>query len=333
VDQREHHTSKTEQQRMWVLWAPGLIVALGAAVATAHGLYEVAAASQVPHALALLYPLITDGLALVAYASTARLSGSGRGYAWFVVVLAAGLSGLAQAAFLAGGVSTAPTMLRFGVGAWPAIAAAIAAHLLYLIAADHRAKLAKAEQERRAAAEQARLDAEARERAEAKRRDEAERREQRRAERTAASTRPSTRRQNKASTPGTGRPVQASTGTPADPVPATSTRTGTDTSTELSTPASTGLHLVGTDRSTEPGTRTGTDTSTAGQWDQELWDRAVSTARQYRREHGSDARVDDFQNLGIGRNRAADLRRAVLASGQASTDPSTHPVPAAGEAT
>ncbi len=118
---------------VWVLWLPGLLVALGAGVATAHGLYEVAAASEVPEVIAWLYPLITDGLALVAYVSTSRLAGSGRRYAWAVVVLAAGLSGLAQASYLAGGVGAAPPLLRFGVGAWPAVAAAIVAHLLFLL--------------------------------------------------------------------------------------------------------------------------------------------------------------------------------------------------------
>ena len=61
-----------------VLWLPGLAVALGAAVATAHGLYEVALAAAVPAGIAWLYPLITDGLALVAYGATARLTGSAR---------------------------------------------------------------------------------------------------------------------------------------------------------------------------------------------------------------------------------------------------------------
>ncbi|MCW2899257.1 MAG: hypothetical protein JWO67_1522 [Streptosporangiaceae bacterium] len=120
-----------------VIWLPGLAVALGAAVATAHGLYEVAHAARVPAAIAWLYPLITDGLALVAYAATARLHGSAARYAWGVVVLAAGLSGLAQAVFLASGSAVdASPALRFGVGAWPAIAAAIVAHLLYLLAVD-----------------------------------------------------------------------------------------------------------------------------------------------------------------------------------------------------
>ena len=116
-----------------LVWAAGLIVAVGAGAATAHGLYEVATAAGVPPPIAWLYPLITDGLALVAYATAARLLGSGRGHAWAVVVLAAGLSGLAQASYLAGAVRAAPAALRFGVGAWPAIAAAIVAHLLYLL--------------------------------------------------------------------------------------------------------------------------------------------------------------------------------------------------------
>jgi hypothetical protein len=119
------------------LWLPGLAVALGAAVATAHGLYEVALAAAVPAGIAWLYPLITDGLALVAYGATSRLADSGARYAWAVVVTAAGLSGLAQAVYLASGATldASPT-LRFGIGAWPAVAAAVAAHLLYLLAAN-----------------------------------------------------------------------------------------------------------------------------------------------------------------------------------------------------
>jgi hypothetical protein len=121
----------------WTLWAAGLVVALGAGVATAHGLYEVALAAGTPTALAWLYPLITDGLALVAYATTTRLAERGRRYAWTVVVIAAGLSGLTQASYLAGGVASAPPPLRFAIGAWPAIAVAVVAHLLYLLGADH----------------------------------------------------------------------------------------------------------------------------------------------------------------------------------------------------
>ncbi|HSV67835.1 MAG TPA: DUF2637 domain-containing protein [Mycobacteriales bacterium] len=119
--------------RRGLVWAAGLVVALGAGIATAHGLYQVALAAGVPTPVGWLYPLITDGLALVAYAATNRLTDRGRGYAWTIVVLAAGLSGLAQATYLAGAVAAAPTPLRFGVGAWPAIAAAIAAHLIHLL--------------------------------------------------------------------------------------------------------------------------------------------------------------------------------------------------------
>jgi hypothetical protein len=121
------------------IWAAGLTVAAGAAAATAHGLYQVAAAATVPAPIGWLYPLITDGLALVAYAATARLHDRGRRYAAGIVVLAAGLSGLAQAVYLAGGLNhtnTAPAGLRFGVGAWPAIAAALTAHLLHLISTN-----------------------------------------------------------------------------------------------------------------------------------------------------------------------------------------------------
>ena len=64
------------------VWAAGLLVAAGAGVATAHGLYQVAAAAHVPGPIAWLYPLITDGLALVAYAATSRLAAGARRYAW-----------------------------------------------------------------------------------------------------------------------------------------------------------------------------------------------------------------------------------------------------------
>lgn len=126
--------SETRSGWGWLLWLPGLLVALAAAAATAHGLYEVALAAGVPRGIAWLYPVITDGLALVAYVSTTKLTDHGaRAYAWSVVVIAAGLSGLAQAAYLADGVATAATALRFGVGAWPAVAAAVVAHVLFLL--------------------------------------------------------------------------------------------------------------------------------------------------------------------------------------------------------
>lgn len=114
------------------IWWAVLAVALCGVVATAHGLFEVVAACGVLAFVAALYVPITDGLALVAYAATDRLRGAGRLYAWAVVLLAAGLSGLAQAVYL-GGLGEPPPWLRYVVGAWPAIAVAIAAHLLYLV--------------------------------------------------------------------------------------------------------------------------------------------------------------------------------------------------------
>lgn len=126
-------TTETSRWHRWVLWLPGLLVALAAGAATAHGLYEVALGARVPAAIAWLYPVITDGLALVAYVSTIRLRARDRAYAWCVVVLAAGLSGLAQATYLADGLGSTAPAIRFGVGAWPAVAAAIVAHLLFLL--------------------------------------------------------------------------------------------------------------------------------------------------------------------------------------------------------
>lgn len=123
-----------ENRAGWRVVAPALLVAVCAVAATAHGLFEVAVASNVPWPIAALYPVVTDGLALVAYAATHRLRGWSAGYAWLVTILAAGLSGLAQAAYLASEPLVASQEIRFGVGAWPAVAAAIVAHLLYLLA-------------------------------------------------------------------------------------------------------------------------------------------------------------------------------------------------------
>jgi hypothetical protein len=116
-----------------VTWVAGLIVAACAGVATAHGLYEVARTAGQPRAIAWLYPVATDGLALVAYAVTARLTVHARRYAAAIVILAAGLSGLAQAVQLVGGLDhVPPAEVRFGVGAWPAVAFLLAVHLVHL---------------------------------------------------------------------------------------------------------------------------------------------------------------------------------------------------------
>lgn len=114
------------------IWWAVLAVAGCGVVATAHGLFEVVLACGVLAFMAALYVPITDGLALVAYAATERLKGAARLYAWAVVLLSAGLSGLAQAVML-GGLGEPPVWLRYVVGAWPALAVAIAAHLLWLV--------------------------------------------------------------------------------------------------------------------------------------------------------------------------------------------------------
>lgn len=110
-----------------------LVVAVGAGVATAEGLYSVARMSGRPPLIAGLYPLITDGLAIVAYGLVPHLSGRARWYAAGSVVLAAGLSGLAQAMQMVNGPSAVPPVpVRFGIGAWPAVAVLLAAHLWWL---------------------------------------------------------------------------------------------------------------------------------------------------------------------------------------------------------
>lgn len=112
------------------VWPWAALVTAGGVVATAHGLYAVAVASGVPTVVAALYPAMADGLALVAYAATKRLPSTV--YPWAVVVVAAGLSGLAQGVNLAG-FGAPGWWLRFGVGAAPAAAVLASAHLLWLV--------------------------------------------------------------------------------------------------------------------------------------------------------------------------------------------------------
>jgi hypothetical protein len=66
-----------------------------------------------------------------------------------VVVLAAGLSGLAQAVFLAGDGTTVqvPSALRFGMGFWPAIAGLIGGHLVWLLVMAPRPVADRGEEE------------------------------------------------------------------------------------------------------------------------------------------------------------------------------------------
>lgn len=113
---------------------PPLLVTVGAVAATAHGGFMVALAASVPVVIAALYPLITDGLALVAYiAARAGLGKVATAYAWLVTIVAAGLSGLAQAVYLQSqGHPDITGWLGFGIGYWPAVAGLLAAHLVYV---------------------------------------------------------------------------------------------------------------------------------------------------------------------------------------------------------
>jgi hypothetical protein len=93
----------------------------------------VARTSGQPPFIAGIYPVITDGLGIVAYGLVPRLNGRTRLYAAATVVLAAGLSGLAQAAQLVNGVNVQPpAVVRFAIGAWPVVAVLLAAHLWWL---------------------------------------------------------------------------------------------------------------------------------------------------------------------------------------------------------
>jgi hypothetical protein len=119
---------RAEQAPLAAVWAAG-------AALTAVGMYSVAVACGIPGNLAWLYPLIFDGLALVAYRATSHTKDGARRYAAFVVMLCTGLSATAQAAHLAAGdglSAGADGHLKAGVGAAPAIAVALAAHLHWL---------------------------------------------------------------------------------------------------------------------------------------------------------------------------------------------------------
>ena len=106
--------------------------------ATAHGLYEVALAAARARRDRLALPadhrrpgprrLRRDGPAVTARrpATPGRSSCS-----------RPGCPGWRRPRFLASGATLdASPVLRFGIGAWPAVAAAVAAHLLYLLASD-----------------------------------------------------------------------------------------------------------------------------------------------------------------------------------------------------
>lgn len=139
---------------------PAGAVAAGAVLATGHGLHEVALAAGVDDPIAWVYPVITDGLAMVAYATAGQVPDRKR-YAWTVVLISAVMSGIAQAFYLAGGALTASPLLKGAMGAWPAAAALLGGHLIYLLfhawaQADADARAAEAAARAEAAAERMR---------------------------------------------------------------------------------------------------------------------------------------------------------------------------------
>jgi len=94
-------------------------------------------------------------------------------------------------------------------------------------------------------------------------------------------------------------------GADPDPVPA-HTAAPVPTTEPRYQPA--GTETTGTETDNDHGS-----TDPAASWNAELWQRAITTAREYHAANGSHVRVDDMQALGIGRNRAVALRRDVLA--------------------
>jgi hypothetical protein len=110
------------------VWAAG-------AVLTAVGMFFVARACGLPWYLAWLYSLAADGLGLVAFRAAVRLRGFARAYAVLIVMACTGLSAAVQAVHLrlGSGLDGAATPgLRTAVGAAPAVAVALAAHLHWL---------------------------------------------------------------------------------------------------------------------------------------------------------------------------------------------------------
>lgn len=96
-------------------------VAAAAAVATFHGAERAAAAGGVAWGITLLYPVMLDGLAVLAFRQIASSDGWRRVFAWFVMLAAAGASGSAQAYVHAKGRHGGDALLGLGMGAAPAL--------------------------------------------------------------------------------------------------------------------------------------------------------------------------------------------------------------------
>lgn len=114
------------------------IVAGCAALATFHGAQHAAGEGGASYYTNLLYPVMADGLAVIAFRKSRELDGWRRIVAWLVVIGCAGASGTAQAYVLAAGKTGGAAALAAGVGAFPAVAVLLATIVQSLRSGPHQ---------------------------------------------------------------------------------------------------------------------------------------------------------------------------------------------------
>lgn len=112
-------------------WSVGVLL-------TYTGAHSFAVAAGYGDTRAWLFPLTLDVTALVAYLALLMLPKGDRWYPLLVVALCAGASAAAQGYHQAALAPGAPDLVlsqpvRFAAGAWPALAALLAGHLVYVI--------------------------------------------------------------------------------------------------------------------------------------------------------------------------------------------------------
>lgn len=112
-------------------WAVGVLL-------TYTGAHSFAVAAGYGDTRAWLFPLTLDVTALVAYLALLMLPKGDRWYPLVVVVVCAGASAAAQGYHQAGMAPGTPDLVlawpvRFAAGAWPAAAALLAGHLVWMI--------------------------------------------------------------------------------------------------------------------------------------------------------------------------------------------------------
>jgi len=121
-----------------ICWTVGVLL-------TYAGAHSFAAAAGYGQVRAWLFPVTLDAVALVAYLALLMLPAGERWYPLLVVVLTAGASAAAQGYHQTqlgpGGVTDAlsgpelPALVKGAAGAWPAVAALLAGHLVWMILA------------------------------------------------------------------------------------------------------------------------------------------------------------------------------------------------------